>query len=43
MGLSKHLNLGILVLIKPLNLMVFNNVLMSPVCTKSLMEAWWCS
>ena len=43
MDLSKHLDLGILAFIKPLNLMVLINVLMSPVCTKSLMEAWWCS
>ena len=42
MDLSKHLDLGILALIKPLNFMVLINVLMSPVCTKSVMEAWWC-
>ena len=43
MDLSKHLDLGILALIKPLNLMVLINVLVSPMCTKSVMEAWWCS
>ena len=41
--LRKHLDLGIFNLIKPLNLMVLINVLMSPVCTKRVMEAWWCS
>ena len=40
MELSKHLDLGILALIKPLNLIILINVLMSPVCTKSVMEAW---
>ena len=43
MDLSNHLDLGILALNKPLNLMVLINVLISPVCTKSVMEVWWCS
>ena len=43
MDLSKHLDLRILALIKPLNLMVLINVPMSPMCAKSVMEAWWCS
>ena len=43
MNLSKHLDLGILTSIMPLNLMVLINVLMSPVFTKKVMEAWWCS
>ena len=33
----------ILTLIKPLNYMVLINVLTSPMCTKSVIEAWWCS
>ena len=40
MDFSKHLDLRILALIKPLNLMVLINVLMSPMCIESVMEAW---